>query len=244
MDKAPYIFKARSISRSRLGRKKPCDLTTAAKHNCRELKAETGHFGRIDSKLSHLNIYVVGPTSAIEIAARAEEDALVPDRTGKPPRYDHTQAIELIFSLPLTVGEWHKQFFIDCVDWVAKAFLGHRIYSAVIHYDEGPPHCHVLISPIRYGVRVGSVVIDRASLAKLKDKFWCEVASPKGLSMPAPRLKGARKREAVERVVQYLSNESRPCVESKLWPFMEAAINHDPGMALHLIVTNAAGVST
>ncbi len=244
MTKMPYIFKARSISKSQLGRKKPCDLLTAAKHNCRELTAESGHYGRVDPTLTRLNEYVIGPNSANEIAAQAAEDALVPDRTGKSLRHDHTQAIELIFSLPLIFGGESKPIFIACVDWAVKAFAGQRIYSAIIHYDEGPPHCHVLISPIRYGVRVGSEVIDRASMAKLKDKFWCEVASVYGLAMPAPRLKGVRKREAVKKVVQYLSNESRPCVESQLWPFMEAAINHDPAMALHYIISNADGAST
>lgn len=243
MTKVPYIFKARSISMSQLGKKKACDLLKAAKHNCRELKAESGEYGRIDPTMSHLNEYLVGPRSADEIASLAAADIHVPDRSGKAPRHDHVQAIELIFSLPLAFERDVKSFLTTCVRWAEKVFAGHQIYSAVIHYDEGPPHCHVLISPIRNGVRVGSEVIDRPSLAKLKDKFWCEVAAPTGLAMPAPRLKGARKREAVQRAMEFLSTECKPCVESQLWPVIKAAINNDPAMALHLLNINIIGAS-
>lgn len=244
MTKVPYIFKAGSVSKSELRKKKKaCDLLTAAKHNCRELKAESGEYGRIDPTRSHLNEYLVGPRTADEIAALAAADIHVPDRSGKAPRRDHVQAIELIFSLPLAVDRDVRCFFITCVRWAEKVFSGHQIYSAVIHYDEGPPHCHVLISPIRDRVRVGSEVIDRPSLAKLKDKFWCEVAAPAGLAMPAPRLTGARKREAVQRTIEFLSTERKPCVESQLWPVIRAAINKDPAMVLHLLNMNISGAS-
>lgn len=241
MTNLPYAFTAGTVSKSGLRKKKGCDLLAAAKHNCRELKAELGEYGRIEPTMSHLNEYLIGPSTAEEIATLAADDLHVPDRAGRAPRHDHAQAIELIFSLPLSFGWEVSAFFRDCVGWAAKAFSGHKIYSAVIHYDEGAPHCHVLISPIRNGIRVGSEVIDLPALNKLKDKFWCEFAAPRGLAMPAPKLKGARKREAVQQVMEFLSTERKPCVESLLWPVIQAAINNNPAMALHLLKMNLDG---
>lgn len=233
--KLPYIFKAKSISESKLGGKKACNLLKAAKHNCRSLKAESGEYGHIDPTLSHLNVFLVGPTSAVEIEAQAKNENLDPRLAGKTPRRDHCQAIELIFSLPLSFGRDVRPFFAECVKWAEKAFAGHKIYSAVIHFDEGAPHCHLLISPIRSGARVGSKVIDYPSLAVLKDKFWFEVAAPNGLAMPPPPLKGARKRKAVECVKEFLREERLPCTESRVWPVVEAAIASNPAMSLHLL---------
>lgn len=235
MLKVPYFFEAKSISRSTRQGKKSCTLYEAAQHNCRELKAERGSYGRVDPTRSRFNDFLVGPTSAAEIVAQAKDDSRVPDRSGRTPRYDHSQAIELLFSLPFGFNRDVRPFFVECVTWAQKAFSGHQIYSAVIHYDEGPPHCHVLISPIRCGVRVGSEVIDRPSLGALKDKFWCEVAAPSGLTMPPPKLKGERKRKAVQDVTDYLRRERLPCTESRLWPVIEAAIASNPAMSLHLL---------
>ena len=237
MDNLPqfYFFNAKSISQSTRDRKKACSLFEAAKHNCREILAERGPYGRIDSSRTHLNEFLVGPRTAIGIDALAELDFLVPNRSGKTLRYDHCQAIELIFSLPAGFEKDPRPFFVQCVRWAEKAFAGHQIYSAVIHRDEGTPHCHVLISPIRYGVRVGSKVIDRASLGALKDKFWAEVAAPNGLAMPPPKLKGERKRKAIEVVKAFLQEEGVPCVQSRLWPVIEAAIGSNPAMWCHAL---------
>jgi hypothetical protein len=210
-------------------------LQKAAKHNCREFAAELGDYGRIDPALTPLNEFLIGPSTAEEISELAKDDLLIPDRTGKTLRYDHSQAIELIFSLPFGAENDVRDFFIECIRWAEKSFKGHRIYSAVIHYDEGPPHCHALISPIRYGVRVGSKVIDRPSLAALKDRFWCEVAAPYGLSMPPPKLQGIRKRKAVQIVKDFLRTEGLPCVQSRLWPVIEAAIHNHPAASLQLL---------
>lgn len=235
MNEFTYFFDVKSISLSTHKGKKPCSLLLAAKHNCRELNAELGAFGHIDPARSKLNAFVIGPNNAAEIAAHAKDDFLVPDRAGKPPRYDHCQAIELVFSLPPNIDRDVRPFFIECVVWAKKTFAGHAIYSAVIHYDEGPPHCHVLISPIRYGRRIGSSVIDRPSLAVLYDKFWCEVAAPNGLAMPPPTMKGERKRKAIQRVMTHLQQERLPCTESLLWPVFESAISSNTAKALHLL---------
>lgn len=235
MNDDPYFFHVKSISLSTQKGKKPCTLQLAANHNCRDLTAELGAFGRIDPARSKLNDFLIGPNNAAGIAAQAKGDLLVPDRSGKAPRYDHCQAIELLFSLPLNIDRDVRPFFIECVAWAKKTFAGHDIYSAVIHYDEGPAHCHVLISPIRYGVRVGSSAIDRPSLAVLYDKFWCEVAAPNGLAMPPPTMKGERKRKAIQRVMAHLQREQLPCTESLLWPVFESAITSNPAKSLHLI---------
>jgi Plasmid recombination enzyme len=230
--KTAYIFTAKSISLSKRSGRKPCDLLTAAKHNCRELKAEVGNYGHIDPSLTHLNEYLIGPSTSLGIAFQAQDDSSISHRNGKILRHDHTQAIELLFTLSPDNSLDVREFFVTCVSWARKAFVGHHIYSAIIHYDEGPAHCHVLISPIRHGVRVGCEVISRSALGRLKDKFWCEVAAPYGLSMPVPKLHGKRKREAVQWVKAYLERESLPCVKSKLWEVIEMAINRDPSKAI------------
>lgn len=235
MNKLPYFFDAKSISESRRKGKKPCNLLTAAKHNCRELKAELGAYGRIDGTRRHLNEVLLGPVNAAEIVAAAADDVLVPNRNRTTLRRDHTQAIELVFSLPLSNGLDVHRFFMDCVKWVGVALMGHRIYSAIIHHDEGCPHCHVLVSPIRFGVRVGSEAVDRPSLNALKDKFWCEIAAPNGLAMPAPRLSGEQKQKAIQEVLAHAQTERLPCVDSFLWPFIEASVRKEPAMAYHLL---------
>ena len=233
--RATFFFGVGSISLSKRKRREGCTLEKAVKHNLREIAAERGGYGRIDPNRSHLNEYLVGSSNSAEVIVVAAKDACVPHLEGKKLRIDHTQAIELVFSLPDHSGLEVRKFFLDCVAWTKKSFAGQEIYSAVIHHDESAPHCHVLISPIRKGVRVGSTVIKRERLSELRQKFWCEIAAPAGLAMPSPKLRGRAKYLGVQRVLNYLAQENEPCIRSRLWPAIRASIGADPTMSLQVL---------
>lgn len=231
-----FVFKVGSVGLSKR-KKNPCTLQDALRHNLREIKAELLGYCHFDPARSHLNEFLIGSRSSAEIMELAAPDALVPNKTGTALRFDHAQAIELVFSLPRYLSPQAPQFFRACTNWSQKVFAGHQIYSAVIHNDQSEPHCHVLISPIRRGVRVGASPVEMKALRELRQSFWFEVAAPAGLLMPSPKLRGVAKQRGIQLVIDHLLQENTPCTKSKLWPVFAEAIKDDPARSLLLLNT-------
>lgn len=231
-----FVFKVGSVSMSKR-KKNPCTLADALRHNCREIKAELLGYCHFDPARSHLNEFLIGPRTSAEIMELAAPDALVPNKTSSTLRFDHAQAIELVFSLPGYLSAQAPKFFRACTNWSLKVFAGHQIYSAIVHNDQSEPHCHVLISPIRRGVRVGASPVEKKALRELRQSFWCEVAAPAGLLMPSPKLLGVAKQRGIQLVIDHLLQENMPCTKSKLWPVFADAIKHDPARSLLLMNT-------
>ena len=167
--------------------RKPCTLLEAARHNLREIQAEQGAVGRIDSKRTPQNLILAGPATAADVQALAVS-LLASVDTSRLKR-DHCQAIEAVFSLPTHSSIEAVSYFTQCLQWLAGA-MPLPVLSAVIHHDEATQHLHVLLLPLKDGRHVGGAPIARLELKRLRDSFFANVAGPAGLKRDTAKLHG------------------------------------------------------
>lgn len=217
----------KSIGLSKLGGRKPCTLTGAAKHNKRELAQELETRGRIDSHRISLNYSITVDENAADVVAKALQ---LMERIGTRPdkmRRDYCQAVEIVFSLPAETAIDTQRYFADCFKWCCLRFGNENILSADVHLDESTPHCHALIAPIQSGRWVGGKVIDRTNTKAMIGSFSKQVASVYGLKM-VERLTGKRKGDAVAMVLKHIENNDRGLLQSSAWVAIRQAIEHNP----------------
>ena len=222
-------FAVKSIGLSRVNGRKPCTLLEAARHNLREIQAEQGAVGRIDSKRTPQNLILAGPATAADVQALAVS-LLASVDTSRLKR-DHCQAIEAVFSLPTHSSIEAVSYFTQCLQWLAGA-MPLPVLSAVIHHDEATQHLHVLLLPLKDGRHVGGAPIARLELKRLRDSFFAHVAGPAGLKRDSAKLRGIVKQWAVSAVLNRCELMGLPNMNGPLWPVLMAAIERDPTSAM------------
>ncbi len=222
-------FAVKSIGLSRVNGRKPCALLEAARHNLREIQAEQGAVGRIDSSRTPQNLILTGPATAADVQALAVSLLATVD-TSRLKR-DHCQAIEAVFSLPTHSRIEAVSYFTQCLQWLAGA-MPLPVLSAVIHHDEATQHLHVLLLPLKDGRHVGGAPIARPALKRLRDSFFAHVAGPAGLKRDTAKLCGIVKQWAVSAVLNRCELLGLPNMNGPLWPVLMAAIKRDPTSAM------------
>jgi hypothetical protein len=207
----------------------------AARHNRREIVAERGSAGSIDASRCRLNYSLMDEATAKEIAAKAA--AMLANAGITAPRKNAGRTMEIIFSLPPAAQIDHRSYFSACVEWAGQQFGGRgNVIAADVHLDEGAPHCHVLLVPLRDGKLSGSLMTgDRANVAKLQTSFFETVARPFGLNAPAAKLKGAARERLAQIVVKRLQATNDPATRSCLWHVTRDAIERDPAPFAHVL---------
>lgn len=222
-------FAVKSIGLSRVNGRKTCTLLEAARHNLREIQAEQGAVGRIDSKRTPQNLTMAGPATAADVQALAVS-LLASVDTSRLKR-DHCQAIEAVFSLPTHSSIEAVSYFTQCLQWLAGA-MPLPVLSAVIHHDEATQHLHVLLLPLKDGRHAGGAPIARPALKRLRDSFFAHVAGPAGLKRDSAKLRGIVKQWAVSAVLNRCELLGLPNMNGLLWPVLMAAIERDPTSAM------------
>ena len=218
---------AKTIGASTYRGRKAQTLLQAARHNLRDIQKELGADSHIDATRICLNEIVAGPGTPAGVAALAL--ALMAGagvEVGKL-RKDHTQAHELLFTLPADTTVNTQDYFKHCHAWAVDQFRDYNILSAVIHRDESAPHMHILLAPIDGGRYVGTSLIDRARLAKLRAGFATEVAPAFGLRV-IPPLTGAARAKVIALIHERLESTHDPVLQSVLWLTVKADIARNP----------------
>lgn len=227
--KTPLYFSAKTIGQSRRGGRKPQSLLVAARHNLRELQAESGSYEGISLELSHLNVILHGASTPKDIHAYAnalKSRYAVPKRK---LRKDHVQALEFVISVRNDADFDSMAYFRASVRWLIEVFGEERLLSAIVHFDEGAPHMHALVLPIIDGQYQGGTPIDRTNLHKLTQRFADEVGKPFGLSFePKRKLHSAQRHAAFNLVVDRLTEQSDPVLASRIWKAVVESIQHEP----------------
>jgi len=226
------FFAVKSIGLSTVNGRKPCTLSQAVSHNLREIQAERGAVERIDVTRTNRNTILDGPGTAADVLVQANEALQCVD-TSKLKR-DHCQAIEAVFSLPEQSRIEPFQYFADCLAW-AKSTMGIPVTSAVVHYDEGAPHMHILMLPIQNGKHVGGKPIARPEVKRLRESFFLAVAGLYGLKRDTAKVRGMVKKWAVDAVLRKCNVSGFPNAIGPLWRVLQAAIERDPTDALNAL---------
>jgi hypothetical protein len=221
-------FAVGTIGLSKREGRKPSTLLQAARHNRRQIQAELGAYSHIDAARTCQNETISGadnPDAVVALAHSLMAEAGVD--VGKL-RKDYCQAIELLFSLapdtPINTGHYFK----SCLAWAVGCFGSGNVLSADIHRDESAPHCHILILPLSSGRHVGSALIGRAELKKLRASFAKKVGEPFGLKTPPRRLSAAMRTQTIGLVLQWLETRKDPILQSALWQTVRRNIESDP----------------
>lgn len=166
----------------------PNIITSAARHNKREIQAEIGASSRIDATRSNLNQSLGGPLDAAGVGQLAKD--LMAAAGVVKIRKDAVMGLECVFSLPPGHSLDDVAYFGDCAAWAGEYFAGAQILSVDIHRDEAAPHCHALILPLVDGRMVGSDLLGgKQKLAAMVRQFHADVASRYGLGRAPKRLR-------------------------------------------------------
>lgn len=151
----------------------------AARHNLREIQAELGAHSHINPLEMHRNQILEGESIASEVANQATE--LMKQAGVLSLRKDAVLGLELICSLPKSKEMASNEFFNDALLW-AKSYFNAPILSAVVHYDEAAPHCHILILPLVNGAMRGSKLMGyKGSLRGMNVDFQDKIGQRYGL---------------------------------------------------------------
>jgi hypothetical protein len=214
----PLYFKAKSISMSRREDRKPQSLLVAARHNLRDLQAENGARDNIFLELSHRNVILHGPSSAMEIEQLANDLKVKYAVPTRKLRKDHVQALEFVISVRGDFDFDALEYFKTSLRWLISVFGEELLLSAIVHFDEAEPHMHALVLPMVAGEYVGGDPIGRRKLPKLVRRFADEVGQRYGLSFePKQRLSANLRNVALNLVVERLLELSDPITTSHIW---------------------------
>jgi hypothetical protein len=218
---------AKTIGASTYRGRKAQTLLQAAGHNLRAIQKELGANSHIDATRICLNEILAGPGTPAGVAALALTLMAGAGVKVDKLRKDHTQAHELLFTLPSDTAVNTQDYFKRCHAWAVDQFGGDNILSAVIHRDESAPHMHILIVPIQAGRYVGTSLIDRGKLAKLRAGFATDVAPAFGLRVMPP-LTGPARAKVIALIHERLESTHDPVLQSVLWLSVKADIARNP----------------
>ena len=164
-------------------------LKNSLKHNLRQIPRELGENRHIDAARCSLNRILIGEADPVKMVRDAEKTIL--QTTGKKLRSNGVLALEYLISLRSDTAVEIDEYFPQVVDWL-EDYLGCPIISAVVHLDEGNPHMHAIVLPLRNGRMTGSALVGyKGDLAALKQSHYKCVGRHFGLQMveSIPRFK-------------------------------------------------------
>ena len=214
-------------------------ISKAARHNRRVIQAELGASGPIDATRSHLNVTLMGPSTADEVAQLAKDKLMAAGIT--KTRKNAVMGVELVFSLPTGHPHDVTAYFTACAQWAGAEFGGlDNIVSVDIHRDEAQDHAHVLLVPLFDGrLRGSDAVGNKKKLTELQATFFKDVAAGFGFSKPRARLSGNNKAQATRQVLDRLRQD--PAGKSAAWAVIRDSVERDPmpyALALGIVITD------
>ena len=202
--------------------KGPKIIQVAARHLLRESHGTAS----VDANRSHLNVVLAGSDDSAGVM-KAEQ--AMRDRAGVAhKRKDAVQLIEVVFSLQPESMVALAQYFRDCLEWVSKQFGTENVLSFVVHHDEGAPHAHALIMPLRGGKLCGSDMLGGRGVMEARNvSFFADVAKKHGLSRPIKMCRADRAALSA-RVIEALEVVSDPVLSSPHWKAVRKLIEANP----------------
>jgi hypothetical protein len=185
-------------------------VEVAGRHNHREIAMELGHaYNSIDLTRAGLNYAIRGGDTAAAIAQEARE-RMVAGGIGTL-RKDAVRALEVIISLNPGSGVDERKYFTDAAAW-CESYFGAPVISAIVHLDEGAPHCHIIVLPLVNGRMIGSNLMGyKSKLRDIQQDFNLKVGASYGLtySSKTSKLTGDSRRTMAASIVRKLCSDLR-----------------------------------
>lgn len=137
----------------------------------------------IDSSRTHNNYHIISPQarymdiingciSTLTLKRKIRSDAVYMNS------YILGSDKQFFENMPL----WQqREFFEECVNFMADKFGRENIISAIVHMDETNPHMHLNLVPIVNGKLCSKDLYDKRKLSKLQTEIWAAVGQKYGL---------------------------------------------------------------
>jgi hypothetical protein len=184
-------------------------INLAEKHNLRKMPSKVGcGYGGINPQLSHLNIELIKFKEESLEASVLHEIKLKGIDINKPRIKNKNRGFALEFIFCVKSGHQcdFKGLYSECLDWLRGFYLECPIIHAVIHFDEGTPHMHVIIVPFVNNELQGDKIKRYVGESSKRNQACFNYIYPKyGLSFPF-YLKGSKKQVGAELAIQAMKD--------------------------------------
>jgi hypothetical protein len=217
------------------GHKKTLFLAHA--HNTRVTSKRLFGYGKIDPELTHLNIELVScdesfEDKAIEIVKKTVSDF---DTNKKYRNSNRGFAVEFVFTVSAGFNCDFYAFYIDCLEWLKSYLPNCPIVHAVIHFDEGIPHMHVIIVPFLDGRLQASKVSGYIATSTERNiSVFNYLGKKYGLTYPM-YLRGAAKRTGIKLAIEAYNSLSHEEAIKVLSQTVIPSIYNNPEVFLHAL---------
>jgi hypothetical protein len=201
-------------------------LAAAEAHNMRRIRAEFRTYDHIDEKLSNDNIKLVplGDDSYEQRVFNEINKAGIDMTTKHNKRKDKGLALEYLFTCTSGFKTNFFGLYKACLEWLKDTFPTCPVIHAVIHFDEGTPHLHVIIVPI-IGKRLPASEMNgfKAASNKRNRDLFNKVGVHFGFTS-SELLKGALKKKATDKVLAKIKDLSDEDFKERMMKSIESAI--------------------
>ena len=190
----------------RTGDKRTIALADA--HNRRLFKPRGSLVGKIDSTKSYLNIELIKLSEeSLEATVFKHIDLAGVDLTHRTNRRkDKGFANEYVFGLTPGFKGDCIPIFSRCLTWLKHQIPTCPIVHAVVHFDQGPLHMHVIVVPIIGNRLPASDLIWYGEARQIKEiSLYQEVSQHFGLGFPG-RFNGAAKQKLALAVIDEIKS--------------------------------------
>ena len=215
----------KGISLSRTGNRKSQTLLAAVQHNKRDVGGR-GWRHKSEPQRICLNRCLAGPETPEGVVAR--HATLMAHAGYRIRRKDYLQAVEIVFTTPAEFRVDHGEYLAWCLAWLTGHYGGDITLSADAHYDEGPPHLHVLVVPVIGGQWVGSDFATPKTWPEVQAMFGVDVGAKFGLKL-VPQLKGKKLADAAQKVRAALAELLQPHISGDLLAELLRLAGRRPG---------------
>jgi len=219
-----FFFSIKKINSQR-------QLSSAFRHNKREIQAELGARSHIDAERMHLNYSLIEETTTSCLNSHIIDSIDSYEVNNKRRiRRDAVIAIEILFSIPTFSSDIdHRQYFSECFEWAKGEFFPAETLTAHVHLDESNPHLHVIFSCVTPTSLIGSTVKgNKKKFAERAERFYQSVARNYGFSRPPKKLGKADRTYLAKEVLAQVENTADPLTQSRLYQLIRGLIEADP----------------
>ncbi len=215
-------------------------LYLAERHNTRSLYPHSGVVGDIDLSSTHKNLELIslGRVSLTEkVMAILRERGIDPSSPALSRR-NRGFAIEFVFSCTSGHKTSFDALYAEALEWLIRALPECPVIHAVIHFDQGSPHMHVIVVPLKDGRLRADEVRGYKQVSKQRNHaLYAFLKGDYGLDYPE-RLRGVRKLIGAELAIHAIHQLSNDEIVARIRLELESAIYSRPEPFL-----NALGIT-
>lgn len=205
-------------------------LALAERHNTRTLYPMSGVVGDIDLSQTHKNLELVplGRLSLVEKIWAVLHDRGIDPSNPALCRKNRGFAIEFVFSCTSGHKTNFDALYAEALEWLIRSLPECPVVHAVIHFDQGSPHMHAIIVPIKDGRLQADAIRGYKQVSKQRNhSLYGFLKGDYGLDYPE-RLKGVRKVVGADMVIYAIHQIAPGDLLSRIRLELEAAIYSRP----------------